>query len=581
MHRRRSARPKPAALAAVALITTAGVGARPASAIVGTASNLNINTFLGADTFYNAGYTGSRAIVANIEAGLVWNGHETLNQVNTYFNDSSITGQFDRHATWVGSTINGRRTAGGGEYQRGIAYGATLWSGAISTGWATPTPPSTFSLGFGFNASTFIYAYATAMSVGLGPNAQTADVINSSWGTGGETNGDNFYTLTLDSYVFATGKTLVFAAGNSGPGSNTVFAPGWALNNIAVASLGSDTTNPPYSTVSTFSSRSPSDFFIPADFQGITGTLVTGARAAVDIAAPGQDLTLAEYDGPTGGNAFGGPSSLANNLYQGGLNGTSFATPIVSGGAALVVDAGKALFPTDSDAINGRIIKAVLMNSADKNVGGWNNGQSLVNGVITTTQGLDYALGAGRLDLAAAFSQYTAGTTDLPGLTGGTVDPIGWDYGKVTVKAPQNNYLVDTILSAGQHMTATLDWFAFEQGGISYGAFDNLDLQVWHATGGVADTLIAQSISLYNSSEELSFDLPSDGQYLIRVVRTGNVFNFAGDPSMDEYGLAWDVTAVPEPASIGLVGFGVIVLVGKRRGRFSDHVQPRAVKRGR
>ena len=66
-----------------------------------------------------------------------------------------------------------------------------------------------------------------------------------------------------------------------------------------------------------------------------SGTLMTGVRAAVDIAAPGQDLTLAEYDGPTGGNAFGGPSSLTDNLYRGGLNGTSFSAPIVSGAAML------------------------------------------------------------------------------------------------------------------------------------------------------------------------------------------------------------------------------------------------------
>src|SRR5207248_4091385 len=101
-------RKRAAALVAASAMLLLGSGVRSAFALVGTASNLNINTFLGADRFYNAGYTGSRTIVANIEAGFVWNGQETLTGVSTYFSSSSIAGEFDRHATWVGSTIAGR-----------------------------------------------------------------------------------------------------------------------------------------------------------------------------------------------------------------------------------------------------------------------------------------------------------------------------------------------------------------------------------------------------------------------------------------------------------------------------------------
>jgi len=91
---------------------------------------------------------------------------------------------------------------------------------------------------------------------------------------------------------------------------------------------------------------------------------MTGVRAPVDLVAPGENLTLAYYGGGTGGNAFGGPVTLQNNLYSSGLNGTSFAAPIVAGGAALVASAGKALYTSDAKAIDGRVIKAVLMNSA-------------------------------------------------------------------------------------------------------------------------------------------------------------------------------------------------------------------------
>src|SRR4051812_7526582 len=39
------------------------------------------NQVVGATRFYDAGYTGTRALMANIEAGYIWNGHETLNHV--------------------------------------------------------------------------------------------------------------------------------------------------------------------------------------------------------------------------------------------------------------------------------------------------------------------------------------------------------------------------------------------------------------------------------------------------------------------------------------------------------------------
>jgi hypothetical protein len=90
--------------------TAAGLGLIPLSAGGAVSSNgganppytgININTFIGADTFYAHGYTGSRAIVSNIEAGHVWNGHESLTHVTTFI-DSDLAapnGEFDWHAT--------------------------------------------------------------------------------------------------------------------------------------------------------------------------------------------------------------------------------------------------------------------------------------------------------------------------------------------------------------------------------------------------------------------------------------------------------------------------------------------------
>src|SRR5207237_1161234 len=156
----------------------------------------------------------------------------------------------------------------------------------------------------------------------------------------------------------------------SGPDSNTVGAPASGYNKIAVASLAADTTANPYTQPSTFSSRGPNDFFNP-----VTGRTTHGVRPVVDIAAPGEALALAYYGGATGSNTGGvDQSNGANNFYLIDASGTSFAAPIVAGGAALLADVAHVNF--DAHGTDGRVIKAVLLNSADKTPG-WDNGQFL------------------------------------------------------------------------------------------------------------------------------------------------------------------------------------------------------------
>ena len=93
----------------------------------------DINALLGATTFYNAGYTGTNAAVANIEAGHVWSGHETLTTTVQIPNHASSLNEVDRHATWVGMIMSGRQAgANPGSYQQGMAPDSQLFSGALS-----------------------------------------------------------------------------------------------------------------------------------------------------------------------------------------------------------------------------------------------------------------------------------------------------------------------------------------------------------------------------------------------------------------------------------------------------------------
>ena len=101
----------------------------PSHAIVSSFGGTNIlngvwiNEAIGADVFYDQGFGGQRAIVANIEAGTIWSGHQSLSGriAQTIYNPSIIgtqLGQADWHATMVGQTIGG---SGLYTYQVGIA----------------------------------------------------------------------------------------------------------------------------------------------------------------------------------------------------------------------------------------------------------------------------------------------------------------------------------------------------------------------------------------------------------------------------------------------------------------------------
>lgn len=542
-----------------------------------------INTLLGADRWYNAGYFGQNAVVSNVEAGAVWNGHETLTQVNTYIADPTITGtqlgQFDYHATAVGMAI-----AGQGQYyyyQAGIAPLTNLWSASIATAMNADGSFTTTN-------QSFLYGYKQSMQVGRDVNVtlapgivitthRVADVVNSSWGIAEDPLGATFEARTLDALVYANHTTFTASAGNSGPDVNTVGAPASGYNKIAVGALAADQSANPYTAPSTFSSRGPNDFVNAA-----TGAITPRVRPAVDIAAPGEELALAYYGGATGSNATGTDSTGgATNYYWTNAAGTSFSAPLVAGGAALLADYAHANAGYAAHGADGRVVKAVLLNSADK-TSGWTNGQHPNDtGVIVTTQGLDYATGAGRMNLSRAYDVYTGGTADnpvaSPTLSGGTVHSIGWTYGHVNQGSPTDYGLAEPF-TAGQTLTATLTWFVHATLDDSAGPdaavandtrFDNLFLQVWQLVNGQPALEVASSESIYNNVQHLSFDVPSDGEYVLRVLWAGQQYDLEthapGEVLGEDYALAWSNVLVPEPGGVGFVLITVAAALIRRR----------------
>jgi hypothetical protein len=551
-------------------------GTHPAGTAVAIVDDLgfDVNAIVGAYRYY--GHTtpifGQGTIATNLEAGHFWNGHETLSHVATTttnfvagaesWGGESIAAKYDFHATLAAMLLGGRPTLEGGIYQVGIAPGTDLRSAAIASEWLGDS----YALGFDFTIESFLAPYQATFGV--------ADVVNSSWGFTPDSPGIDQLTVVMDAYAFQNPRTTyVVSAGNSGmAGDDTVGSPGSGYNAITVAALDGASL---FNTVAAFSSRGPMDFgYLP----GGDGdpVVVPGVRAAVDIAAPGTDLISAFYGGQNGGNNTTLTGSqdygTAPDLFFFGVGGTSFAAPIVAGGATLVASAAKTL-PELSDNPNASasvVVKALLLTGADKTVG-WNNGQQVVNvggtNAIVTTQSLDWAAGAGLLNLATTFDLQVNGQADVPGTgTGdlGAVVRTGWDYG-ASVLGKDNDYAISDWLRGGTTFTATLTWlrnrfFDFATDQYADVAQADLNLSVWEIDGNEFTTLIARSESLYNTVEHLSFTLPRSGFYGLRVEYPANTFDTTVDEVWgteafpQDYGLAWH--AVPEPGTLLLATAG-------------------------
>jgi len=533
-----------------------------------------VNDAVGASIFYNSGFFGSSTVVGNVEAGYVWDGHSVFDRsglglgpaVERRVAGTGVAGAYDFHATMVGHVLagtgyvaaTGSSSAGYSYVGAGMAPLAKLWSGAIATAYSTDVN----SIGsFATTPQSTIPVYRQFFQ---GISGTSCDVINSSFGSYDPAALED-ESVAVDALAFQRPKvTFVAAAGNDGAAAAS--APGNGYNGITVGSVGGAS----FRTPSSFSSRGAVDFYNPA-----TNTMLVGVRAAVDVAAPGEEDFLAAYLGPTGGlGPF--PQYTQNpsptDRYFTNMDGTSFASPTVAGGVALMKDAAKGLSFVPDTALDTRVVKAVLMATSAPS-DGWTNGQATVGGVLRTTQSLDYATGAGVIDLAAAGLTYVNGATmDVAGTSGGLIGSSGWDLGSIGVGG-HADYPFAAALTTSTELQVGLNWFAdgaFDAGSDTGSrlAFANLDLQVWRIVSGSFATLVAESASTYNNGEFLRFTLPAAGDYGLRVTLPAMVYDVGATPiTAEAYGLSWTQIIVPEPTSaIALVASaGMAVLVLRRR----------------
>ena len=503
---------------------------------------VNLAEATGASTFYANGIYGQGVTAWVVDAQLagadLYPALAITNLTATYLPADAVTTPGD-HATWCAALLGGY--APPGYYvNTGIAPGVSIGSAALAT---TLNPDGSFDM-----STNSIVAYRYA--------ASRADVLSTSIGDSSDNSGVGTMSGLLDSLARDHPNTvMVAAAGNDGPDSGTVGGPASGYNTISVGALSGPTN---YSTVASFSSRGPLQ---TAWYDG-TNTSVYGggvtSRAGVDLVAPGSDIVMPVQ-----------VTSNSINYYS--IAGTSFAAPLVAGGAALLDSTAKTYFNASitNAATRSEVIKAVLMNSADK-LSGWDNGQHIVDGVITTTQALDWAMGAGRMNLNEAFSQYTTSAVITTGSgiseTGFTapIESVGWAFGTASLGG-HNDYRFLNQLLGGQQLSVTLAWMRDRTWNSQIADYVDvaqaeLDLMIYRVTSD-GEQLIAQSISPVGTVQELSFLLGDPGTYGIRVGYSTNLFDFSGTYAMQDYGLAWSAQGVPEPGvwALFFIGTGILL----------------------
>ena len=538
-----------------ALQAQQGIEASYAPEFYGISSNnslVNLNDSLGATTFYSQGVYGQNTTSWVVDAQLVgtnlFPAENFSNLSDTYASSDALTNSGD-HATWVAALLGGY-TRPGYYLNTGMAPGTTIDSAALAT--ATNADGS-FSI-----SSNSLSAYNYAATHG--------DVLSTSIGDSSDPAGVGTLSGLLDALAGANpNTTMVAAAGNNGPGNGTVSGPASGYNVISVGALDGPTN---YSVVASFSSRGPQP---TAWYDGTnTFTYQNGAatRPGVDLVAPGAGIVMPA-------TLSVGSNVISFSYYS--LAGTSFATPLVAGGVALLDSLAKSAFdPSLTNAATQSVVtKAVLMNAADK-LSGWDNGQQIVNGVITTTQALDYAMGAGRMNLNAAFTQYTtsAYVTTSPGLSYSgfnlPVSSTGWSCGTALLGGI-NGYTLTSELFAGQEIAVTLDWLRSRSWNALLGDYADLaqaelDLMIYQLLPGGGDQLVAESISPVSTTQELYFQLAASGNYEIQIGYSTNLFDLSGNDTSQPYGIAWSVSGVPEPGSVALflMGGGVLLFAKLR-----------------
>lgn len=274
------------------------------------------------------------------------------------------------------------------------------------------------------------------------------------------------------------------------------------------------------------------------------------------------------YNSITVGRSDGSHAAgLTSNFYGSGRtkpdivapeSSTSLATPIVSGAAALLHEAGAGTSATRSETM-----KAILLSGATKDeFASWDR---------TTTRPLDEVFGAGQVNIYNSYQILQGGEQD-----GSVTDPLsavsenGWDYEEELVAGQDLFYEFHVpSMEVMEELSIILTWnMEITDTDADVNVFNpveslaDMNLEFYDSTGSFLGSMVDMSASSVDNVEHIYLQNLTAGTYHLRV---------SSDINRD-FGLAWRsnlVSAVPEPGSASLLSGILLTLLARRRRRSS------------
>jgi len=400
---------------------------------------------VGADVVWNRGITGQGVIIGEIDSQKISGVNPYLPNVTNNPNtscgpgDSPCTSVDYGHATAVAGVIGSIHNS-----YKGIAHGITDILGGRACSWEDSKLQN-----------------ATRWAIDNG-----AEIINVSWGW--DTNRrlesrDRYY----DNRVVNDFVTVVKSAGNNahscGTTTGNVTSPGLAYNVITVGDINDNNTG----------SRGDDTMYKCSSYRDPVST--HGDREKPEVVAPAEWIITTLTYSPWIGECY--------------FAGTSYAAPVVSAAAALLMERNPALVWWSEP------VKAILMATATYNIEG--------DARLSDKDGAGSVL-LGKADNVAANNQWCS---DM--ITPSDFGPNGY----LTTMSDSCKFF---SANAGQRIRVAIAWDAFP----SYSLYDDqpgtdLDLKI----DGPNGNLVASSESYDNTFELVDFIAPITGTYKIRIYK--------------------------------------------------------------
>lgn len=357
------------------------------------------------------------------------------------------------------------------------------------------------------NAQVFEFWYFLKNQVFNNVEPQ-ADVISVSIGSVF----DDWWTRGIEAMAEQYGTVVVAGIGNGSDAYDLPLYPAAGSNIIAVGVVQAKTAGG----------------FSPAQPENSTCGPTEDNRCKPDIVAPGNYL-VATANEP--------------NQYRQSGNYSSFATPVVAGTAALLIQKAKAddsLEDVLTDNSWNCVIKAILMNTAAK-LPYWHKGKLSKDDDHEAP--LDFMHGAGVLDAFGAYNTLAAGRYQP-----GEVPVEGWDLGTLQQEqANENRYRFVIDEPNDKRITITVAWNRHYQKQYPFNPVpeENADIQLelwaYDKDGQREDILLDYSDSKTDNVEHIYFTANanySDYEIIVSFAdETGSQSKQA-----EKYGIAWRVT---------------------------------------